>query len=438
MPRHEAEIYRRGKYWLGWDAKRDGTLRSPYLTIFWYDETAKRVRSASTGQTDEEEGMRALDLRYLADRGESPAYCQTCGQPIARADAYLLTDAIADYRLEIGDERGSGDSIAARLKHVVDFLEAEALATASCAEAATPLFADRFREWSRKQPVVWRNKAGEVTVSRPRSPATTEESIVQLCAALNHAVNARRSDARPLYKPKTRKQVSQARRVRIEEQVLADMLMYAAEPRKRRGALHAFLVASICTIARPDAIVDISTDPVRRQWWPNSRTIDLNPAGRAQTKKYRPLLPVLPLLGEWLAATYRDASAEKATERTGHWLVNYYGRPIVDVDSAWDAMLAQLGLPRQREWRPYLLRHSLATLVRGAGAPKWELQGFMGHDGGSTTEIYAIDERFPTVTRILGELISDLQGRASGALHRIGTGPASNVIDIGGRKMPAG
>ena len=55
--------------------------------------------------------------------------------------------------------------------------------------------------------------------------------------------------------------------------------------------------------ARPASFFDISIAPNRRQWWPGSETIDLNPAGREQTKEFGPMLPVLPLLAEWLNNT---------------------------------------------------------------------------------------------------------------------------------------
>lgn len=216
------------------------------------------------------------------------------GQPMASAEQYLLNDAIADYRIEWGDTRSSADTIAARLKHVSDFLEAEESAggvfglETSCAVACGTPFVTAFRAWSRKQPVTWRNKAGQVTASRPRSAATTEESVLQLAAALNHAVDADppRSERRPVYRPLPRKQVSRPRRHRVDVATLAAMLGYAAEPEKRRGSLHAFLVASICTITRPDAVVNICVAPEREQWFPGSPTLDLNPFGRAQTKKY--------------------------------------------------------------------------------------------------------------------------------------------------------
>ncbi len=446
MPGREAPIYRRGKYWLGWDRRADGSLRSPNLTIFWYDPAARRERSASTGSGDEQQSILALDRRYLADVDEAPAFCHACGQPLAQAEAYLLTDAIADYRLEWGSTRASADTIEGRLKHVLDYLVAEqalggvgrfGIAT-SCAAACTTAFVRSFRTWSRLQPVVWRNRAGEVTVSKPRSPAATEASIAQLIAVLNHAANANppRSDKRPAYRPLPANQVQRVRRTRIGVEELARIAAYAAEPNKRRGSLQRFIVASICTIARPGAVVDINVAPERQQWWPGSPTIDLNPAGRAQNKKRRPVLPVMPLLAEWLAAEWDEYSKLKPEDRVGRgWLVNYYGRPVKSIDSAWAAMLVDLQLPTGREWRPYVLRHSLATLVRNAGAERWDLEGFMGHRASSQTEVYAVGE-FPSVVKALGSIISEIERLAPGSLHRKRTGASHSAFTAKEATMP--
>ena len=434
MQGREAALYQRGKYWLAWDRRKDGTLRSPNLAIFWYDPAARRVRSGTTGTAEIDSAMIALDRRFLADRGESHAFCPTCGQPVAKAASYLLNDAIADYRLEIGDLRPSATSIAARLKHVSDYLAATGQQGATCDTACSAAFIEGFRNWSARQPVVWRNGQGMVTVSRPRSPATTEESVVQLIAVLNHAADERRSERRADYTPHSRKRVSRPRRIRCEVPVLADMLGYAAEERKKRASLHAFIVGSICTIARPDAVVDISTDPARRQWWPGSAMLDLNPQGRTGTTKRRAIIPVVPPLDHWLQETARLAQDKQ--EPTGGWLVNYYGRPVQDVDRAWDTMLEKLGLPREREWRPYILRHSLATLCRGRGALKWELQAWMGHQPSDPTEDYAVATDFPTVSRALAEIISAIEERAPGTLHRKRTGPAPNIIQLRRPEMP--
>ena len=437
MSGREAPLYRRGKYWLGWDRKADDSLRSPYLQIFWYDPAAGRERSTSTGTSIEEHAVLALDRRYLSDTDEAPAFCHACGQSLAQAEAYLLTDAIADYRLEWGDTRTSADTIEGRLKHVLDFLDAEeargaegrfGIAT-SCAAACASVFVTALRAWSRLQPVVWRNGAGDVTKSKPRSPSSTEAAIAQVIAVLNHAANAEppRSDKRPVYRPLPASQVQRKRRTRIGIEELAQIAAYAAEPGRQRGSLHAFLVASICTIARPGAVCDISVAPDREQWWPGAPTLDLNPQGRTQNKKHRALVPVLPLLADWLQAELNTYLALKVEERVGRgWLVNYHGRGIQDVDRAWCTMLDALGFPTGREWKPYVLRHSLATLVRNRGAERWDLEGFMGHRASSQTETYAIGE-FPSVQRALESIISDIERAASGSLHRNRTGAVSLV-----------
>jgi len=82
------------------------------------------------------------------------------------------------------------------------------------------------------------------------------------------------------------------------------MLTYAAEPDKKRASLHAFIVGSLCTIRRPDSVVDLSVAPDREQWHPGVPTLDLNPFGRAQTNKYRPTIPFMPVLEQWLRAEF--------------------------------------------------------------------------------------------------------------------------------------
>ncbi len=427
MPGREAPLYRRGKYWLDKLRREDGAERSPRWYIFWYDPAARREASVSTGTTVDNEAIVALDRCYLADRGEAPAFCHACGHPTASAEAYLLVDAIADYRLEKGDLASSADSIQARLKHVLDFLDAEDARSGgvfgvetSCAAAAGNVFIAAFRAWSAEQPVVWRNKAGDITTSKPRAAATTEESVLQVAAALNHAVNADppRSEKRPVYKPRPRKQVSRPRRHRVDVPVLADMLAYAAEQNEKRASLHAFIVGSLCTIARPDSVVDICVAPDREQWFPGSPTLDLNPFGRAQTNKYRPAIPVLPVLDQWLRAELVEyQKLDKSARKHAGYLVNYYGRSVLDVDTAWKTMLRNLKLPEGREWKPYLLRHSLATIVRNRGVAKWDLEGFMGHDVSGSTETYAIG-RFDTVFRALEDILGEIEVRAPGALRR--------------------
>ena len=201
------------------------------------------------------------------------------------------------------------------------------------------------------------------------------------------------------------------------------MLRHAADPaHPRRRPLHAFLVASICTLARPDAVFDISTDPKRRQRRGN--LIDLNPEGRVQTRKRRPMLPMPAPFAAWLS----DVAADKSSKG---WLCEVAGEPVQSIDTSWKVMLDKLGLPGGREMQPYVVRHSMATLLRDRGATAWDVEGQLGHRTAKTTEIYAVSTLFVTAQTALASIIADLENLAPGAMHRRRVGVGSNVVRIG-------
>jgi hypothetical protein len=59
-----------------------------------------------------------------------------------------------------------------------------------------------------------------------------------------------------------------------------------------RELLLRFLQISVAIWARPDAAHDVSVDPKRGQWNSAARVLNLNPRGRVQTRKHRPIVPV--------------------------------------------------------------------------------------------------------------------------------------------------
>ena len=415
-------VYERGGFKLGWDSKKSGDLRSPNLAIVWYDRERGRLRSESTGTSDVQVAKTKLDLKYSASTGGACSFCAQCGQSVADASKYLLLQALMGYYEEVGQDRVSRESIKARLKHLTEFVHATDQVGATCADV-DERFVRHFRAWSAAQPIVSVNKVGEVTSSRPRSPATTEESVIQLKAALNHAVAERRIQVVSKVTILGRSKVSPDNITRVDLPIIASMLRYAsASP--RRAALHAFLVASITTLARPDAVFDISTNEARQQWRKGSHLLRLNPRGRTQTNKRRPDVPMPPLLLEWLTQTANDSD-------TNGWLVNFRGEPVKDVRSAWTSMLKALGLPQDRDHGSYIIRRSMATILRNwhheAGrfqVSEWDLQAQMGHRGQSTTEVYAKASltHKSTVQRALAEVLKELERLAPGALHRKNTG----------------
>lgn len=181
-----------------------------------------------------------------------------------------------------------------------------------------------------------------------------------------------------------------------------------------------------CTLGRPSAVCDISTRSDREQWRPGGHLLKLNPKGRTQTRKRRAEVAMPRQLEAWLAATRADGS-------TNGWLINWRGNPVRDVGTSWDRMLTELGLPRDREHKSYLVRRSMATILRcwhhERGRTKvdaWELEAQLGHRRRSTTEVYALanPNARDTVQTALQEVLDELERLAPGGFHRRNTGAA--------------
>jgi hypothetical protein len=81
MPEKDDALYSRGKYRLEWDRRRDGSLRSPFLQIVWYDADTGHYRYRSTGTAEIAAAEDELDRLYLErERGRLSA--QAAGGPM--------------------------------------------------------------------------------------------------------------------------------------------------------------------------------------------------------------------------------------------------------------------------------------------------------------------------------------------------------------------
>jgi hypothetical protein len=123
----------------------------------------------------------------------------------------------------------------------------------------------------------------------------------------------------------------------------------------------AFLLLLTGTAARPKAVLELT----RFQCDIERRLINLNPPGRTQTKKRRPVVPMCDALAAWIA-----------TAPAGP-LVQYRGKPVLKLNATWRAMRqrAELG----PDVVPYSVRHTIATEMRARGVLELEIAGFLGH-----------------------------------------------------------
>jgi len=137
-------------------------------------------------------------------------------------------------------------------------------------------------------------------------------------------------------------------------------------------APHARLYMSlgVFTMARPSAIFELKwaqVDFIRN-------LIDLNPPGRRQTAKKRPVVPMPPELREEMEAAFKARTCEYVVERGG--------KPIASIKKAFQAAGERSGVHAT----PYTLRHTGAVWSAEQGTPMAELAQLMGHDDDRTTQ----------------------------------------------------
>jgi len=140
---------------------------------------------------------------------------------------------------------------------------------------------------------------------------------------------------------------------------------------QERPHIFIYCMIALNTLARPEAVLDLAPAQVNLV----DKRINLNPKGRKQTKKYRPIVPITDTLLPFLHRT--DVPA----------FVLWNGKPIESVKKTFARTVSDAGL--SSEITPYSLRHTMATELRRRSVPPWEVEGLLGHRRPSTTEKYA-------------------------------------------------
>lgn len=390
------------------------------LEIVWYDEQARRERSASAGTDDVEVGKLAVDRQYLAAHGSR--FCPTCGRQTDGEVAPLLLSAITDYMLKSEGQAGYSKSTKQRLAHVVAYIAATDPGVT--VPAITEDWVAKFRAWMGKRTYT---RSGE---DRRYSLSAIEGCVLQLAAAVNALPGHEAA-----FKAQSIKAVARSPKYRADVRKLAAMFRYCLDPQPRgkirwspkvrdkmieyRANLLAYLRLAVATWARPDAIYEVNVD---RQWHPEAGVLELNPPGRRQTKKYRPVVVV--------ARQMRPLLDQAA----GPFI------PVSTIKCAWDKMRTELGMPGDGEAGEKLIRRSMATIGRKRlGEANWP-QGKMmlGHVKADTSDIYALPDpanlglALAVTEAVIDEIESLVPGAFTAGLPRELTGkPDLKVVENG-------
>lgn len=134
-----------------------------------------------------------------------------------------------------------------------------------------------------------------------------------------------------------------------------------------------WLLISMGTLARPEAVLELA----REQCDFDLGRIDLCQLGRPQSRKVRPVVPMVRSIRGLLEASPPGR------------LVTYRGEPLADIRMGFERARARAGV--SKHITPYTVRRTLASELRRRGVPPWEIAGFLGHSARDyrTTEVYA-------------------------------------------------
>lgn len=196
---------------------------------------------------------------------------------------------------------------------------------------------------------------------RRAGQATRRYELTMLSTALRWAVKGKLIDAAPfIWRP--------AAPERKKRHLTRDQWRrFFAEVKAPHARL--YMVIALTTCARPSAVLDLTWDRVDFE----RGTINLNPPGRVQTAKRRPVVPMSERCREALQAAY-DA-------RQSVYVIERGGKQVANIKKAFEAASARSGIHAT----PYTLRHTGAVWKAEDGVPMEELAQLMGHEDVQTT-----------------------------------------------------
>jgi integrase len=131
-----------------------------------------------------------------------------------------------------------------------------------------------------------------------------------------------------------------------------------------------FIILAITTGARMSAILDLRWDQVDFK----HRRIDFNPAGREQTNKRRPVVP----LNDRAYAALEEAARGALTDHVIEW----DRKPVKSIKKAIRAASKRADIPCS----PHVFRHTAGVWMTQADVPMQKIAQYLGHTSTRVTE----------------------------------------------------
>ncbi|WP_109122165.1 tyrosine-type recombinase/integrase [Azospirillum sp. TSO22-1] len=365
-----------GQHWLSKKPGRDGADDAWCRT--WYESGTRQTCRVSLGTTDFQEA--SLLLAAWVVENERPRN--------AAPDRVLIETVLLNYWNDYAQHLPSARTQWLGLSYWQEFWTGRTVAD------ITPHEQRRFREWLAGRGTGTSGIDRILSVGRA---ALNRARKWQELSEAPHIFGTVTAEAKRARKPKGRP---------ITPEELA-RLIDAAQSRH----MLLFLLIAANTLARPAAVLDL--EPAQHD--SEHGLLDLNPPGRVQNKKFRPVVPVSPTLRPWLS---------QPVGRSGRY-VSYRNQPIRSILHMW--RITREAAELDERVTPYSIRHGMAREMRKRRVPTEQISLFLGHlpDGSAaTTSIYA-------------PLRARLPGRCPGG-HRGGHGGSAQAPEAGPDRPSAG
>ena len=307
-----------------------------YFYIVWTE--SGRSRERSTGTADRGQAEIAL-AEFISARNRSAGPRDP--------SAVLVTDVLADYAQEHGQDTEAPWRIAAAIKGLVPFWQGLSVGH---------ITGETCRAYAK---------------TRGRSAGTVRRELGVLRAAVNHAHREGRLTRVVAFDLPDRPAPKDRWLTRREA---AALLRAAVREPRVRLYLPLFIVMGLYSGARKEAILSLRWSQVDLM----TGRIDFNVPGARRTNKRRARIPIPAKLLHHLRRASR-----RGTELG--FVINDNGKRLGDLKRGFSSACRRAGFV---DVTPHTLRHTCATWLMQGGVPIWEAAGFLGMSPKMVEEVY--------------------------------------------------
>lgn len=333
--KYDEREYRVGDFWL---SQRAGS-KAWYRT--WYDKGAEQTRRVSLGTADFEVAKQSLEEWWMAERLKHSRQLPP--------GEVTLAEIFQDYYDNHAAKLRSAKTIKILLRYWLEFW-----GTAVVSDARDVPRQERFRAMLEAKGLRHNSVNRTLEIGRAALNRAYRRGVI---ASVPYINCLQVENLRPMGRPLT---LDECRRLYWQG---------SEEPHFRL-----YMLMALGTAARPEALITLT--------WPQvdfeNGLIHLNPEGRKQTSKRRPIVRMPDTLRQALEPLPRD------TPR----VLMFRGRTLGRLVSVWPKVKERANLPGRVN--AYSLRHTVASYLRANRVPPWEVSAQLGHklEGYSMTERY--------------------------------------------------